>query len=103
MKIIKELANDIRDELHGAEHYAKLAIRYKDEDRGLSDTYAKLSEVEMSHAVTLHDQAVRIIRDRKEKMQDKVPAGMQAVWDWEHEKMLDDMARVRIMLDLYRK
>lgn len=28
---------------------------------------------------------------------------MQAVWDWEHENQVDDVARVRALLDAYKK
>lgn len=36
MKVIKCLVEDINEELEGAEHYAKLATQYKDEDRELA-------------------------------------------------------------------
>ena len=59
MKQIKCLVKDIRDEMEGAEHYAKLAVQYKDTDRTLADTYAKMSEAELGHVDLLHSQAVR--------------------------------------------
>ena len=99
MKQIKQIVEDIREELDGAEHYAKLATQYKDADRMLADTYAKLASVELDHVTALHTQAVRMIKDVKEP----APAAMQAVWDWEHEKMVDTVARIRVMLDMYRQ
>ena len=47
MKQIKCLVKDIRDEMEGAEHYAKLAVHTKTTDRTLADTYAKMSEAEL--------------------------------------------------------
>lgn len=99
MKQIKQIVEDIREEMEGAEHYAKLATQYKDSDKQLADTYAKLASVELDHVTALHTQAVRMIREVK----DPAPASMQAVWDWEHEKMLDTVARIRVMLDMYRQ
>lgn len=99
MKQIKQIVKDIEEEMEGAEHYAKLATQYKDSDKQLADTYAKLSSVELDHVTALHTQAVRMIREITEP----APASMQTVWDWEHEKMLDTVARIRVMLDMYRQ
>lgn len=99
MKQIKQIVEDIREELDGAEHYAKLATQYKDTERMLADTYAKLASVELDHVTALHTQAVRMIKEETEP----APAAMQAVWDWEHEKMVDTVARIRTMLDMYRQ
>lgn len=33
----------------------------------------------------------------------EVPVAMQAVWDWEHENQVDDVARVRALLEAYKK
>ena len=101
MKIIKNIVENIREEMEGAEHYAKLATQYKDEDRALADTYCKLADAELSHVDALHSQAVRLIRDQKEKGVE-VPAAMQAVWDWEHEKMVDGVARIKAMIAMYK-
>ena len=101
MKVIKYLVKDIQEELERAEHYAKLATQYKDEDRELADVYAKLANVELDHVDALHGQAVRMIRKQKDSSV-QTPASMQAVWDWEHEKMVDTTARIKTMLSMYR-
>lgn len=102
MKLIKCLVEDINEELEGAEHYAKLATQYKDEDRELADVYAKLANVELEHVNALHGQVVRIIKSWKAANGQEPPAAMQAVWDWEHEKAVDTTARVKTMLEMYR-
>lgn len=102
MKIIKNLVEDINEELEGAEHYAKLATQYKEDDRELSDTYAKLANVELDHVNALHGQVVRIIKEWKATSGKEVPAPMQAVWDWEHNKSMDTAARIKTMLDMYK-
>lgn len=102
MKIIKHLVEDIEEELEGAEHYAKLAIQYKEDDRELADVYAKLANVELDHVNALHGQVVRIIKEYKATTGKETPAPMQAVWDWEHEKMVDASARIKAMLETYK-
>lgn len=102
MKVIKCLVEDIEEELEGAEHYAKLATKHKEDDRELADVYAKLANVELDHVNALHGQVVRIIKEYKAATGKETPAPMQAVWDWEHEKMVDTTARIKAMLDMYK-
>ncbi len=97
MKEIKMLAGHIREEMNDAETYAKLALRYKDDDRSLSQTFEKLAEQELDHADMLHAQASRLIKERKENGETP-PVAMSAVWSWEHENMMDCVARVKVLL-----
>lgn len=101
MKEIKILVEDISEELEGAEHYAKLAAQYKDTDRQLADTYAKLAGVELDHVNALHEQAVRMIKEYRAGGNEP-PTAMQAVWDWEHGKATDTTARVKALLATYK-
>lgn len=102
MKKIAMLVSEIKEELEGAEHYAKQALKNKEYDRDLASTYDKLSEIEKSHANMLHDQVVRIIRDYRASGNEP-PAGMMEIWEFEHEKLISDMARVQVMIDAYRR
>lgn len=102
MKTIAELVENIREELEGAEQYAKKATQYKEQDHRIADMYATLSSQELSHVDALHTQAVRLIQEQRASGRE-VPAGMQAVWDWEHEKMVSNTAKVKMLLDMYRK
>ena len=101
MKEIKMLAGHIREEMTDAETYAKLALRYKDDDRSLSQTFEKLAEQELDHADMLHAQASRLIKERKENGETP-PVAMSAVWSWEHENMMDCVARVKVLLSELR-
>ena len=92
----------IREELDGAEHYAKKSTQYKGMDDRLSSMYATMSAQELSHVDTLHEQAVRLIQAQKADGHE-VPAGMQAVWDWEHSHLMDRVARIKVLLDAARR
>ena len=39
MRKIAEIVKDIREELEGAEHYAKKATQYKDDDKAMNPWY----------------------------------------------------------------
>lgn len=99
MKIIKCLAENIREEMHDAEKYAKMALEYKEQFPELVDTLLILSKQEVSHATMLHNHVEKIIKDYRSK-NGEPPAGMMAVYDWEHEKMIDNLAKVRVLQEL---
>lgn len=102
MREIKMLVKDIQRNLEGAEHCAKIATQYKLENPELAAIYAKIGEGKIMNVMALHDEAERMIRKKKEAGVE-VPAAMQAVWDWEHDKMMDTLARVKMMLEVYRQ
>lgn len=102
MKMIAEIVEDIREELEGAEHYAKKATQYKDQDRRLAGMYADIANQELNHVDALHTQAVRLIQDQRATGTEP-PAGMQAVWDWEHSHMMEHVSRVKVLLEMYTK
>lgn len=99
MKEIKELAHQIRDELDVAEEYAKEAVKLKDTRSADSGIYAEMARDELDHADKLHKMAVRAI-DKVKEGGATAPTSMQVVWDWEHENMLDRMAKVKTMLGM---
>lgn len=102
MKEIKKLVEYIQDEIKGAENYAKCALKYKEEDRTLAETFLSIASQELSHIDTLHAQATRLITQAKNKGY-QAPESMQAVWDWEHEKYIEHVAHIKTLIDMFRK
>ena len=102
MNQIKTIVKDIKEEVSGATHYAKLAAQYKDTDKALADAYYSMANQELAHADLLHAQAVRMIKAHQATGKE-VPVAVQAVWDWERENQVDDVARARSLLDAYKK
>lgn len=100
MKVIKEIVEMIEDEACSAEEYAKFAVQYKDEDKVLADTYAKLAETELQHVDLLHAQVVRIIKAWQAKG-NEVPPAMEAVYDYTHQKSIDHVARIKALVNMY--
>lgn len=99
MQKIKCLVKDMTCELDAAEHYAKHALRHRDGDKELAETYARIARQELEHCETFHAQAVRLIRgyDREP------PEAMRAVWEYEHERIMEREAHIRVMLDMASK
>lgn len=100
MKIIKELSDMISEELEGAENYAKMAIHYKTEHPGLASTFYEISTQEMRHVNMLHDEVVKCIKSYREKHGDPPPA-MQAIYDWQHKKQIEEAAEVKRYQEQY--
>lgn len=99
MKDIKYIVKQIREELEGAESYAKAAAKLKETRGSDASTYAEMARQELGHVDCLHKMAVRLIEKAKADGTTTPPA-MQAVWDWEHEQMIDRVARIKSLLSM---
>ena len=102
MKIIKELVEEIREELEGAEKYARMAAQMKGQDDSMAIMYADMAKQEMEHVEKLHGKAADIIKKHRAEKGEPPPA-MLAVWEWEHERMIDKAAEIRVMIEMARK
>ena len=101
MIAIKELVGHIESELKDADEYADLALHYMDDDHTLSDMYRTLANEEINHAHKEHEQAVRLINAYK-RDGNEPPAAMIAVWDWEHDRMVEHESDIKVKLSMYR-
>ena len=61
MMIIKKLSEMIGEEISDADKYISCALKHKDENPQLAETFFRLSLEEMQHMSLLHDQVTRII------------------------------------------
>ena len=101
MLIIKKLSKMIKEEICDAEKYANCALKYKDEDKALAETFYTLASQELQHMELLHAQVVRLINDYKAK-KGEPPVEMQAVYDYIHEEQMDDVREVKVLLSMYK-
>ena len=102
MKIIEKLSDMIDEELCGAENYVKCAIKHKDDNRSLAETFYAISNDEMRHVSMLHGEVVKLIEQhRREK--GEPPAEMLAVYNYLHEKQIDKAADVKAMQNMYKE
>ena len=101
MKLIEKLSDMIEDEIDGAECYAKMAVKYKEERPELANLMYALSGEELGHMQKLHNMVVRIIEEyRKDK--GEPPASMMAIYEYLHNKQIDEAREVKDLQALYR-
>lgn len=102
LKIIKCLSDYIHDEIHDGEKYIKKALAIREEFPEVAETLNMLSMEEMKHMQILHNQVTKIIENYR-KTNGEPPAAMLAVYDYLHEKFIDEAKEVKMLQQMYKE
>lgn len=102
MKLIKTIVTQIQMEIDAAEDYAESAVEMKDKDTTLKEMYIKLANAELEHVDILHNAVVRII-DKHRMEKGEPPKEMMAIWEWEHEKQIEEVIEIKMMIEHAKK
>ena len=102
MEIIKKLSEQIDEELEDAEKYAKLALLHQHSHPELAKTYYDLSTEEMRHVDMLHANVTRLI-EKHRKEHGEPPAPMMAVYNYLHERHIDEANEIKVYQAQYRE
>lgn len=101
MLVIKDLIEEIYEELDGARGYAENALKLKDKDKSLSEMYISMAKEELGHMNRLHDQIVRIISEYRIK-NGEAPKGMEEIYEWQHQKIIQCSAEIKVLIESYK-
>jgi hypothetical protein len=102
MKILKDLIEKAKDTMEEVEWYAEKAHHLRTEHKQLADTYIKIAEMHIDIYGMLHGRMVALITEQKEKGA-HVPPEMQAIWDYEHERLIKEFAEAKFLVEEYKK
>lgn len=102
MTIIKKLSKMIECELEDAEKYIDCALKYKNERPALARLFNELSLEEMEHQRKLHDAVATIINEYQQA-NGNPPEAMKAIYDYLHEKQIDEAAEIKIKQAMFRE
>ena len=101
MKIIKCIAEKIQGELHDADAYIELALKWKDEEPETADVFYELSTEEMGHVAKLHHEVQGIIEEYRSE-HGEPPKEMMVLYDYLHEKHIGDAMQIRVKQGIYK-
>ena len=97
MKRIKDLADEIKDELHSAKEYAQEYLTFKANDESTwAGRYKEMAQEELKHAGYIHDRAVMEIENLRKVY--TPPQDMLDKWDADHKKYIEKAAWIKQML-----
>ncbi len=100
MKIIKCLTDYIDDKIHCSKKYIKKALALHEEYPEVAEVLNMISIEEMKHMQILHNQVVKIIENYR-KTEGEPPAAMLAVYDYLHEKFIEEAKEVKMLQQMY--
>lgn len=88
------------EEIGDGEKYIKKALEIKTQYPEVADLLNILSNEEMKHMQMLHNMVVKLIEGYR-KTSGEPPAAMLAVYDYLHEKFIEEAKEVKIMQQMY--
>lgn len=101
MKIIKCLSELIEEELHDADKYIELAMRWKSDEPDTADLFYELSTEEMGHVEKLHNEVKELIEEYH-KQHGEPPKDMMVLWDYLHEKHIATATQIRVKQGIFK-
>lgn len=101
MKIIKCLSEKIEEELHDADAYIDLAMKWKQEEPDTADLFYELSVEEMGHMEKLHHEVTELIEEYR-KEHGEPPKDMMVLYEYLHEKHIAEATHIKVKQGIYK-
>jgi hypothetical protein len=100
LKIIKCLSDYIDEEIHEGKKYIKKALAIRNDYPDVAEVLNMLSIEKMKHMQMLHNQVAKIIENYR-KTNGEPPTPMMAVYDYLHEKFIEEAKEVKMLQQMY--
>ena len=102
MRIIKCLTDKIKEEIHDADSYIDLAIKWKEDEPETAELFSELSEEEMGHMMKLHEAVTKLIDEYRAENGDP-PKIMLELYDELHRKQIENTMVVKVKQAMYKE
>lgn len=99
MELIKQLAEQMEDEICDSKHYAKWAVEVKDKFPELAETLYTISLQEEKHRQMLHDATEKIISGKNAS----ISSDMLTIYDYLHKRQIKEREHALRYQELYKK
>lgn len=101
MMIIKCLSEKIDEELHDAEAYVDLAMKWKQDEPDTAELFYTLSTEEMGHVDKLHEEVTELISEYR-KENGEPPKEMMVLYDYLHQKHIGRATEIRVKQGMFK-
>ena len=101
MKLIEKLSDKIEEEINDARSYTLMALEIAEDYPEMARILYTISMQEMEHMRMLHDGVTGIIQRYRAEHGDP-PEKMMAVYEYLHNKHIQEAADVKVMQSMYK-
>lgn len=99
MRAIKNLVEQLEEEIEGAKEYAEKYVEYKAKgNMARANKYKDMATDELKHCNYIHEMAVHEIEEIQKVY--TAPVDMQEKWEKEHKEYVEKVAWIKHMLTL---
>ena len=103
MKMIKQLSEEIKHNIHEAREKIEMAYKLRDTDKAAADWYRQMAAAHIDFNSAGHSAVARLITEAKAKMEhNPMLPGMIAVYEDMHADIVKDSAEVSAMIATYK-
>lgn len=103
MRMIKQLSDAIRENIHEAKEKIRTAYALKDKDKAAADWYKDMAAAHLGFNAKGHEVVAKMITDARAKMAEHPMApGMMAVYEEMHAEIIAENAEVQGMISAYK-
>ncbi|MDE6598768.1 MAG: hypothetical protein K2K34_01640 [Oscillospiraceae bacterium] len=102
MRLIKDITDDMMEEIHDAKRRIKRAMEFKPLYPDIAQRESEIAAQELVHAEKDHKSAMELIEEFK-KSKGEPPEYMMEFWKEKHEDFMEKYAHAKCMIDLFNK